>query len=257
MLDVQPCHPPPSSLTLSPCHLVIPHAAFSFLSAAEMADDDGLLAVGGRLTSEWLLDAYSHGIFPWPAPGHPLLWWSPDPRAIIELDGLHVSRRLERTLRGGQFEVACDRDFAGVMQGCATAQDRGRPIALGSPRPCSRHISDCMKKGMPIVSEAWSAGQPGRRRLRARLARGILCGVDVLSRARRLEGGVGASRAASPGPRLRVVRYPAAHAAHRADGGHRDLPRGVPATARGGAVREMRFERPTSNVEGPTLNAVK
>ena len=53
-----------------------------------------------------------------------MLWWSPDPRAIIELDGLHVSRRLERTIRSGKFHVTLDQNFAGVIQGCATAGDR-------------------------------------------------------------------------------------------------------------------------------------
>jgi len=51
-------------------------------------------------------------------------WWSPDPRAIIELDGLHVSRRLQRTIRSGKFRVTRDEDFAGVIRGCATAGDR-------------------------------------------------------------------------------------------------------------------------------------
>jgi len=99
-----------------------------FFPPAETADADGLLAVGGRLTPEWLLDAYRHGIFPWPISlddGEDFLaWWSPDPRAIIELDGLHVSRRLRRTLRSGKFEVTCDRCFAGVVRGCATAAGR-------------------------------------------------------------------------------------------------------------------------------------
>jgi leucyl/phenylalanyl-tRNA--protein transferase len=93
---------------------------------AEEADPDGLLALGGSLDPEWLLDAYGHGIFPWPIgdDANPMAWWSPDPRAIIELDGLHVSRRLRRTCRGRQFTVTCDRDFAGVIQGCATAEGR-------------------------------------------------------------------------------------------------------------------------------------
>jgi leucyl/phenylalanyl-tRNA--protein transferase len=87
---------------------------------------DGLLCVGGRLTPEWLLDAYSHGIFPWPIWAHePIVWWSPEPRAIIELDGFHVSRRLRRTLRSGKFQATCDRDFEGVIRGCATAPGRG------------------------------------------------------------------------------------------------------------------------------------
>jgi leucyl/phenylalanyl-tRNA--protein transferase len=90
-----------------------------------MAGDEGLLALGGSLAPEWLVDAYQHGIFPWPFDEmSPLAWWSPDPRAVIKLDGLHVSRRLRRTLRSGRFEITCDRDFAGVIRGCATEGDR-------------------------------------------------------------------------------------------------------------------------------------
>src|SRR3954466_2110466 len=86
---------------------------------------EGLLCIGGRLSPEWLLDAYRHGIFPWPMwEDEPIAWWSPDPRAIIELDGLHASRRLQRTIRSGKFRVTCDQDFAGVIHGCATAGDR-------------------------------------------------------------------------------------------------------------------------------------
>jgi leucyl/phenylalanyl-tRNA--protein transferase len=91
-----------------------------------MADADGLLALGGNLSPEWLLDAYQHGIFPWPFADDnaPIAWWSPDPRAIIELDSLHVSRRLARTCRSGRFTVTCDQDFRGVIVGCATAGER-------------------------------------------------------------------------------------------------------------------------------------
>jgi leucyl/phenylalanyl-tRNA--protein transferase len=86
---------------------------------------EGLLCVGGRLSPEWLLDAYSHGIFPWPMwDDDPIAWWSPDPRAVIELDGLHVSRRLERTIRSGKFHVTRNRSFEGIIRGCATAGDR-------------------------------------------------------------------------------------------------------------------------------------
>jgi leucyl/phenylalanyl-tRNA--protein transferase len=86
---------------------------------------DGLLCVGGRLSPEWLLDAYTHGIFPWPMwTDEPVAWWSPDPRAILELDALPISRRLRRTLRSGKFRATCDRDFDGVIRGCATAGDR-------------------------------------------------------------------------------------------------------------------------------------
>ena len=93
---------------------------------AEDADPEGLVGLGGELSPEWLLDAYRHGIFPWPITDFeaPLAWWSPDPRALIELDRLHVSRRLRRTCRSGKFEVTRDVDFASVIRGCAMAPSR-------------------------------------------------------------------------------------------------------------------------------------
>jgi leucyl/phenylalanyl-tRNA--protein transferase len=86
---------------------------------------DGLLCLGGRLSPDWLLDAYRHGIFPWPMwEEEPIAWWSPDPRAIFELDGLRISHRLKRTLRSRKFHVTCNRDFEAVIRACATAGDR-------------------------------------------------------------------------------------------------------------------------------------
>jgi leucyl/phenylalanyl-tRNA--protein transferase len=86
---------------------------------------EGLLCIGGQFLPEWLLDAYRHGIFPWPMwEDEPIVWWSPDPRAIIELDGLRVSQRLRRTLYSKKFTVTCDRAFGDVIQGCATGHGR-------------------------------------------------------------------------------------------------------------------------------------
>lgn len=106
-----------------------------FFPPAEMAEPEGVVLFGGRLTPEWLLDAYSHGIFPWPIfDGTDIVvWWSPDPRGIFEFETFRVSRRLARTCRSGRFEVSCDRDFAGVIQGCATADDRAHNTWL-TPR---------------------------------------------------------------------------------------------------------------------------
>jgi leucyl/phenylalanyl-tRNA---protein transferase len=97
-----------------------------FFPPAEDADREGLLGFGGELTIDWLLDAYRHGIFPWPITDFeaPLAWWSPDPRAIIEFNRFHVSRRLERTCRSDRFRVTRDRDFAGVISGCAMVPSR-------------------------------------------------------------------------------------------------------------------------------------
>ena len=97
-----------------------------FFPPAEEVDAEGLVGFGGELSPEWLLDAYRHGIFPWPITEFetPVAWWSPDPRAILPLDEFHVPRRLQRTCRSGRFEVSFDRNFAGVIAGCAKGPGR-------------------------------------------------------------------------------------------------------------------------------------
>jgi leucyl/phenylalanyl-tRNA--protein transferase len=84
---------------------------------ANTADEDGLVAVGGDLKPGTLLLAYGNGIFPWTT--RPITWWSPNPRAIIPLGGLHVSRSLKKVLKSGIFTVTYDMDFRRVMQECA------------------------------------------------------------------------------------------------------------------------------------------
>jgi leucyl/phenylalanyl-tRNA---protein transferase len=80
---------------------------------------NGLLAAGGDLSPARLLAAYRLGIFPWFESGQPILWWCPDPRAVIFPRELHVSRRLRRQLAGRPFEASFDREFATVVDGCA------------------------------------------------------------------------------------------------------------------------------------------
>lgn len=96
-----------------------------FFPPAARAAPEGLVFVGGRLTVERLLDGYRHGIFPWPAyPGEPMLWWSPDPRAILPLDGMYVSQRLRRSMSSRKFEVRANTAFGEVLEGCATGHGR-------------------------------------------------------------------------------------------------------------------------------------
>ncbi len=86
---------------------------------AASAPSHGCLAAGGDLAPGTILAAYRQGIFPWPDPDGRLLWWSPDPRAILPLDGFHASRRLARLRRQGRYRVTHDGDCAGVIAGCA------------------------------------------------------------------------------------------------------------------------------------------
>ncbi|MDA8241452.1 MAG: leucyl/phenylalanyl-tRNA--protein transferase [Nitrospiraceae bacterium] len=85
----------------------------------DLAEEDGLLAVGGDLGVERLLLAYSMGIFPWYSEGSPILWWSPDPRLVLFPEELKISRSLRQTLKKGIFGVTFDTAFEEVMRGCA------------------------------------------------------------------------------------------------------------------------------------------
>lgn len=79
----------------------------------------GLVGIGGKLTSATLLRAYSEGVFPWYSLDDPILWWSPNPRAIFDIHtGIYISRRLARTIRSGKFEIRMDTAFREVMSAC-------------------------------------------------------------------------------------------------------------------------------------------
>ncbi len=82
------------------------------------AEDYGLLAVGGDLSPERLLLAYSLGIFPWYNPDEPILWWSPDPRCVLFPSQLHVSRSLKRFMRKQLYEISFNQNFAEVISMC-------------------------------------------------------------------------------------------------------------------------------------------
>ena len=84
----------------------------------ELAEEDGLLAVGGDLSFERLLLAYCNGIFPWYSDGDPILWWCPKPRFIIKPNEVKISRSMKRVFTSGNFKVTFDNDFEGVIRNC-------------------------------------------------------------------------------------------------------------------------------------------
>jgi len=88
-----------------------------------LAEPNGLLAMGGDLSPERLLDAYRHGIFPWFNSGDPILWWSPDPRMVLVPGDIRVTRSLARRIRNAGFEVRVDTAFADVMRACAKLRE--------------------------------------------------------------------------------------------------------------------------------------
>jgi leucyl/phenylalanyl-tRNA--protein transferase len=131
--------------------------ASQFFPPADSADSNGIVAIGGSLQPKRLLDAYRHGIFPWPHSARSIPWFSPDPRAILELDRLRVSRRLAQTCRSGKFRITSDRDFAGVVVGCASVQDRRR--ATWITRDMAAAYVELHKQGHAHSVEAWHEDQ--------------------------------------------------------------------------------------------------
>jgi len=91
--------------------------------SSALRDPDGLLAIGGDLSMQRLLCAYKNGIFPWYSEGQPILWWSPDPRCVLQTANLRISRSLARTLRKQQFQVSYNQAFTDVIRACAEPRD--------------------------------------------------------------------------------------------------------------------------------------
>ncbi len=102
-----------------------PPTAFPPVEAA-LTEPDGLLAAGGDLSVDRLVEAYTRGIFPWFDSGQPILWWSPDPRCVLRPSGYHLSRRFLRTLRKSTATVTFNQDFPSVMDACAAPRP-GQP----------------------------------------------------------------------------------------------------------------------------------
>jgi leucyl/phenylalanyl-tRNA--protein transferase len=99
----------------------------------EDSDAPGLLAAGGELSVQSLVQAYERGIFPWFNPGQPILWWSPDPRMVLRVKDFRIHRSFKKTLQRFQADAACEirvnTNFAGVIQACAQMQ---RPTQRGT-----------------------------------------------------------------------------------------------------------------------------
>jgi leucyl/phenylalanyl-tRNA--protein transferase len=118
------------------------------------AEADGLLAVGGDLSSERLLLAYRMGIFPWYMEGQPILWWSPDPRLILEVGQLYISRRLRQTLKKGIFTITLDQAFAEVIHACATVPRKGQDGTWITPEMEKAYIR-LHQMGFAHSAESW------------------------------------------------------------------------------------------------------
>ena len=126
---------------------------------AEQASAEGLLAVGGDLRQERLLEAYRHGIFPWYSDDQPILWWSPDPRTVLFPNKLHISRSLKRSLRPGIFNVTLDTCFLDVMQHCAGPRSQYPDGGTWITAEMLDAYTALHEQGYAHSVEAWQAGE--------------------------------------------------------------------------------------------------
>lgn len=132
--DLRPTQRARPPQPLPPCGWAMP--------PPEDADEDGVVGIGADLAPSTLVAAYRHGIFPWPHPGIPLPWFSPDPRGILTASSLHVSRSLRRTLRGCGWTTTVDHAFDRVVAGCAAARGPEGTWITGAMARAFRRLHD-------------------------------------------------------------------------------------------------------------------
>lgn len=126
----------------------------------ERADRSGVLAVGGDLSVERLLAAYSQGIFPWPTEGYPLLWHAPPKRFVLQLEDLQINRSLAKAMRKHPYRLSVDRDFLGVIRACAEVPRPGQDGTW-----ITAEIEEAYHRlhqlGFAHSVEAWRVGENG------------------------------------------------------------------------------------------------
>ncbi|MCK5871521.1 MAG: leucyl/phenylalanyl-tRNA--protein transferase, partial [Methylococcales bacterium] len=118
---------------------------------------DGLLAVGGCLSVERLINAYQKGIFPWYNPDEPILWWSPNPRLIITPDRLKISRSLAKVIRQQRFELSVDRAFSEVIKACSATREEAEGTWISEEMIIA--YQQLHQQGFAHSVEAWSQDQ--------------------------------------------------------------------------------------------------
>ena len=118
-----------------------------------LREPNGLLAAGGDLSPERLIQAYRHGCFPWFQDGQPILWWSPDPRTVLFPDELHISRSLHKVIRQGHFRVSFDQAFEAVICSCAAPRSYAQDTWITTPM--QQAYIELHRRGIAHSVEVW------------------------------------------------------------------------------------------------------
>lgn len=145
------------------------------------ATPEGLLAIGGDLSSERLLLAYRNGIFPWFDEAQPILWWSPDPRFVLFPEKLKVSKSMQRLLRKRPFKVTYNSNFEGVISECAQMKREGQRGTWITPEMEASYI-ELHKMGYASSVEVWKDNILVGGLYGVDLGNGIFCGESMFSK---------------------------------------------------------------------------
>jgi leucyl/phenylalanyl-tRNA--protein transferase len=124
----------------------------------ELAEESGLLGVGGDLSADRLVLGYRNGIFPWYSAGQPILWWSPDPRMVLETADLVIQRSLAKRIRQRPYEITLDRAFPDVIRRCARVPRPGQNGTWLTPEMI-RAFEGLHERGIAHSCEAWAGGK--------------------------------------------------------------------------------------------------
>jgi leucyl/phenylalanyl-tRNA--protein transferase len=123
-----------------------------------LTEPNGLLAAGGDLSPERLLAAYRRGIFPWYSAGQPILWWTPDPRMVLDVASFKVARSLRKTVRQRRFEIRADTSFTRVIHACATTPRSGQFGTWITPQMVDAY-TELHRRGYAHSVEAWKGDE--------------------------------------------------------------------------------------------------
>lgn len=118
-----------------------------------LVEPNGLLAVGGALTPEWLMHAYRHGVFPWYSDEQPILWWAPDPRTVLLPEEFRMSRSLARSIRRRGYETRIDTAFEAVIEACAGPR-HGSPGTWITREMHAAYV-ELYRRGLAHSFESW------------------------------------------------------------------------------------------------------
>jgi leucyl/phenylalanyl-tRNA---protein transferase len=129
-----------------------------FFPPVDVADEDGLLAIGGDLSTERLLLAYRSGIFPWYNEDEPICWWSPDPRFVLYPQELKLSNSMKSVLRNGKFRFTINRAFTQVIQNCKTISRKSQDGTWISPA-MQKAYTILHEHGFAQSAETWMDGK--------------------------------------------------------------------------------------------------